>query len=64
VGRAERVVSNAKTWLNMLIEHAKTAKEERDAEAKENESALAKEPVDLTGAPSVENMFYITYHSP
>jgi len=48
----------------MLIEHAKTAKEERDAEAKENESALAEEPVDLTGAPSVENMFYITYHSP
>jgi hypothetical protein len=60
------VAINAKTWLNTLIAHAKTGKEERDAEAKENESALAKEPVevqvDLTGAPSVENMFCITYH--
>jgi hypothetical protein len=68
VGRAERVASNAKIWLNTLIAHAKTGKEERDAEAKELESALAKEPVDvpvdLTGAPSVENMFCITYHSP
>jgi hypothetical protein len=48
------MASNAETWLNTLIAHAKTGKEERDAEAKELESALAKEPVDvpvdLTGA--------------
>jgi hypothetical protein len=51
------VASNAKKWLNTLIAHAKTGKEERDAEAKELDSALAKEPVDvpldLTGAHGI-----------
>ena len=71
------MASNAEAWLDTLIEHSKNGQAERAAQALEEASQIDdQEPTtaendeanpgdnDLTGAPAVQNMFCITYHSP